>query len=112
MEERTKYILPAFIIGWLKPWNLTTIEQDKCFDINNSDLFRATIMPLVEGREREQFNKKIALLFGEVVTKVKTFPTSDGTWIILDKHTKRLLHKDIKNENDVDLLCKQNGYIR
>lgn len=82
------------------------------FEIGNPDLFQTIIMPLIGGREKEQYNKSIAELFGIVVTKVKTFPTSDGSWIILDKHTKRMLHKGIKNENEVNALCSKNNYVR
>ena len=112
MDARTTYILPAFIMGWCKTWNLTKEEKDGLLDADNPDLFHNVFWPLVEGRKREQYNKTIAELFGVVVTKVKTFPTSDGTWIILDKHTKRMLHKDVKNENEVNLLCSKNNYLR
>ena len=112
MDTRTTYIILAFIMGWCKKWNLTTVERERIIDINYQDLFKANFMPLVEGKEKEQYNKNIAELFGVVITKVKTFPTSDGTWIILDKHTKKILHKNLKNENEVDLLCSKNNYIR
>lgn len=107
MEDcRDHLFMHAFILGWTKHWS-PVVTTDNHYD----DLFRSTLMTCTEGKVREQYNRKVAELFGEVVTKVKTFPTPNG-WIILDKHTKRLLHKDVKNENEVDLLCKTQGYLR
>jgi hypothetical protein len=103
-------ILQAFIIGLAKQWNLS-INNETIFN-NESDLFESVVLPLVRGREREQHNKTIASLFGVVVTKVKTFPTSSGSWMIIDKHTKHLLHKDLKNEYEAEVLCKKNNYIK
>jgi len=108
--ERPTYILSAFILGWTKTWRDPFTTND-LFDNVNQDLFHALVMHHTEGRVQEHYNRSIARLFGEIVTKVKTFPTPSG-WIILDKSTKRLLHKDIKNENEVDLLCKKHGYLR
>jgi len=109
---RTTYVMPAFVLGWTKAWN-NTVATDSIFS-DVPDLFRATVMHETEGREHEQFNRTIAQLFGEVVTKVKAFPTTESGkgWIILDKHTKRMLHRDVKNEYDVDALCKKHGYVR
>jgi len=102
--------LVAFITGWkarqLHNEDLTLSETEP-----ESDLFFQTIMKQVEGRQAEEVNKEIASQFGVITTQVKKFPTKDGTWIILDKHTKRLLHKDIKNENEVNILCKKHNYF-
>jgi hypothetical protein len=107
--DRTAYVMHAFVLGWTKKWSdPINIESH---DIAESDLFRATVMQALQGKDHEEFNKKLAGLFGEVVTPVKAFPTPSG-WIILDKYTKRLLHKEIKNENEVNTLCKTKGYIR
>lgn len=56
-------------------------------------------------------NKEVAEKFGKIVTQVKVFPTENQGWMILDKHTKRVLHRDIKNKSEVDELCKKYGYI-
>lgn len=108
--ETSDYILPCFILGWQRHLK---IELSPELVLNNEsiDLFKEQVMNVVEGRTHEELNKEIASQFGVIVTKVKKFPTKDGTWIILDKHTKRLLHKDIKNENEVDLLCKKHNYV-
>lgn len=102
--------LVAFITGWkvrqLHNEDITLPETEP-----ESDLFLQTIMKQVEGRQAEEINKEIASQFGVITTQVKKFPTKDGTWIILDKHTKRMLHKDIKNENEVNDLCKKHNYI-
>lgn len=110
--SRTTYILPAFLINWSKKWNLTMEEREGLFDITNTDLFNNVFWPLIESKKKEQYNKTIAELFGTVITKVKAFPVKDGTWTIIDKHTKYMLHKDIKNENEVNLLCNKNNYVR
>lgn len=102
----------AFIVGWTKSWNNPYVTSCLNYHYDSfPDKFKAILMTEVEGKAAEQRNRTVAELFGEVVTKVKAFPTDNG-WIILDRHSKRLLYKDIKNENDVDLLCKQNGYLR
>lgn len=113
-DTRTTYVMHAFIVGWTKGWKQLEEFHSSCaeFDPPCSDIFHRDVMLNVEGRVHEDYNRRLAKLFGEIVTKVKTFPTSDGSWIILDKHTKRLLHKDVKNENEVNTLCKTNGYVR
>lgn len=108
--NESSYTLQASIIGLVKQWNLA-IESETIFN-NQSDLFELVVLPLVRGREREQHNKAIAELFGVVVTKVKAFPNSSGNWMIIDKYTKHLLHKNLKNEYEVDLLCKKNNYVK
>lgn len=106
--------MSAFVMGWTKHWKESPHVEEMLFQCSerSSDLFNVMVMSVTEGKRAEQYNKSIAELFGAVVTKVKACPTSDGSWIILDKHTKFLLHKNIKNENEVDLLCKKNNYIR
>lgn len=108
--ETSDYILPCFILGWQRHLKIQPTPE---LVLNNehSDLFKETIMTMVEGRTHEELNKELASQFGVIVTKVKKFPTKDGTWIILDKHTKRMLHKDIKNENEVETLCKKHNYV-
>lgn len=81
--------------------------MDVLFNANNTDLFKTVVMSQIESKK----NKKIAEQFGTVITKIKTFPTNNG-WIILDKHTKELLHKDLKNETEVNELCSKYNYIR
>ena len=83
-DVRTTYILPAFLEGWKKTEDLKVDSVT---------------------------NKQIAELFGTVVTKVKVYPTDNQGWIIIDKHTKKLLYKNIKNKNDVDMLCKQHNLV-
>lgn len=83
-DVRTTYILPAFLEGWKKKEDLKVDSVT---------------------------NKQIAELFGTVVTKVKVYPTDNQGWIIIDKHTKKLLYKNIKNKNDVDILCKQHNLV-
>lgn len=83
-DVRTTYILPAFLEGWKKTEDLKVDSVT---------------------------NKQIAELFGIVVTKVKVYPTDNQGWIIIDKHTKKLLYKNIKNKNDVDMLCKQHNLV-
>jgi hypothetical protein len=84
-DVRTTYILPAFLEGWKK-------QEDLKVD--------------------SVTNKQLAELFGIVVTKVKVYPTDNQGWIILDKHTKKLLHKGIKSQLDVELLCKKHNYVK
>lgn len=114
---RTTYAMSAFILGWCKNWQdykgTELVLEELIFKnpFNCPDLFSFVIINLTDSRVRRHHNEEIARRFGEIVTQVKAFPTDRG-WIILDKHTKRLLHKEVKNENEVEALCKKNGYLR
>jgi hypothetical protein len=57
-----------------------------------------------------ELNKSVAEQFGVIFTHVKVFETDRG-WLILDSHTKRPLHKGIKNKQEVDELCRKHSYI-
>ena len=116
MEPRTTYSLLAFVLGWTRNWpkDAWLLGSNKVL-VNSfyDDPFQSVVVRETQGRVREQFNRSLAELFGEVVTKVKCFPTDgNGSWIILDKSTKRMLHRDIKNENEVNILCRAKGYLR
>jgi hypothetical protein len=99
----------AFVMGWTKNWS-QPIDLSK-LDETEPDLFRIAVMREVQGKDHEEFNKRLAERFGEVVTKVVAYQNPGG-WVILDKHTKKLLHKDLKNKNEVETVCKTKGYIR
>ena len=111
-DIRTSYIILAFSIGWTKIWRK---QDEQWYDALNpsDDIFKSVVMNEVQGKSREQHNKQLAELFGTAVTKVKAFPTDGGRkWIVLDRYTKYVLHRDIANESEVDLLCLKNSYIR
>lgn len=79
------------------------------FEGKDSDLVEEFIFQGV--RKNQAKNREIAEMFGVIVTHVKAFPTENAGWMIIDKHTKWMLHKDLKNKNEVDELCKKHGYI-
>lgn len=96
-------LVRAFVVGWLK-------GSPEALEFQGSDS-EVVDQLVVKANKREAFNKSIAELFGVVATYVKTFPTNSG-WIILDKQTKRMLHKDLKNQNEVEELCRKYNYIK
>ncbi|TXH11314.1 MAG: hypothetical protein E6R04_01610 [Spirochaetes bacterium] len=57
-----------------------------------------------------ELNRAVAAQFGVIFTHVKVFETDKG-WLVLDSHTKRPLHKGIKNKQEIDELCRKHGYI-
>ncbi len=98
--------IKPLIIGWSKFWGENDI---RCIlgAADDEDLFKSFIMLSKQTYER---NKSIAELFGVVITKVKCFPTDKG-WMIVDKHTKHVLEKGLK-ESEVDIVCLKQNYIR
>lgn len=109
-DVQSKYFIYCFCYGWLKQLKIK-IDMDVLFNANNTDLFKTVVMSQVESKSKKEENKRVAEQFGTVITKIKTFPTNN-CWIILDKHTKELLHKDLKNENEINELCSKYNYIR
>lgn len=95
--------LKAFLLGWFKKPEILEFQG------TGSELVEEYV---VRASKQHLENRKVAELFGVVVTKVKTFPTEKDGWMILDKSTKRLLHKGIKNQNEVDELCRKHNYIK
>jgi hypothetical protein len=57
-----------------------------------------------------ELNRIVAEQFGVVFTHVRVLETDKG-WLILDSHTKRPLHKGIKNRQEIDELCREHCYI-
>jgi hypothetical protein len=97
----SSYAVKALVYKWLgKPEVLE-------FQGSDQELFQEFVYKAVN----HETNRKVAEQFGVVVTLVKTFPTDSG-WMILDKHTKRMLHKGLKNENEVNELCRSRNYVR
>lgn len=97
--------LKAFIIGWTKSW--PDQNQDQILESQGDDLFKEFVM--LSGKTFQR-NKEIAENFGVIVTQVKCFPTGSG-WMIIDKYTKHLLVKELK-ESEVEPLCKKMNYMR
>lgn len=96
----SEYAVKAFVFKWL---NLPEVLD-----------FQGGPQQVVEhfiykGVNHEQ-NRKLAEQFGIIVTQVKVFPTDSG-WMILDRHTKRPLHRGLKNKQEVDELCRKYNYV-
>jgi 3-methyladenine DNA glycosylase AlkC len=96
----SSYALRAFIFKWTGNSAVLEFEGGA----------QASMERFVYHSVNHEINKKIAEKFGQVVTLVKVFPTENQGWIIVDKHTRRLLHRDIANKNDADDLCRKHGY--
>lgn len=88
-------------------WLYAYTKDEEVFSYKGEDILKHFVMLSKSTYER---NKEIAEKFGVVVTEVKAFPTNGG-WMIIDKYTKHMLEKDLK-ESDVDPLCKKMNYIR
>jgi hypothetical protein len=97
--------LKAFIIGWTKNWS--DRNQDSILESQGDDLFKEFVMLSSKTFQR---NKEIAENFGIIITQVKCFPTDSG-WMVIDKHTKHLLAKELK-ESEVEPLCRKMNYTR
>jgi hypothetical protein len=95
------YAVKALLFKWLG--NPEILD----FPGTDQELFQEFVYKAVN----HEANRKVAEQFGVIVTQVKAFPTDSG-WMILDKHTKRPLHKGVKNENEVMLLCQKHNYVR
>lgn len=96
------YAVRAFVFKWTggNQEVLETTLDDQ--SIIERFIYRAVV---------HETNKEVAELFGKIVTQVKVFPTENQGWMILDRHTKRVLHKGLKNKNEADELCQKHGYV-
>lgn len=96
------YAVRAFVFKWTGG-NQEVLETT----LDDQSIIERFIYRAVD----HETNRKIAEQFGKIITQVKVFPTEDQGWMILDKHTKRVLHRDIKNKNEVAELCQKHGYF-
>jgi len=91
----------AFLYAWLQ--NPEVLD----FQGTDQELIEKYIYKSVD----HSINRELASRFGAITTQVRWFPTESG-WMIIDKHTKRMLHKGLKNENEVADLCRKHNYFK
>lgn len=102
IEDTMNYAVRAFVFKWTGG-NQEVLETT----LDDQSIIEQFIYRAVD----HETNRKIAEQFGKIITQVKVFPTENQGWMILDKHTKRVLHRDIKNKSEVAELCQKHGYF-
>lgn len=112
-KSESEWTLFAFYYGFflsLQQYE-SVLFLTKTNDFYQKDIFRICYINIVDSQLSRHNNRCIAEKFGTIITKVKMFEVENGSWIILDAHTKKLLAKDIKSKTEAEHICLKNNYI-